>query len=161
MVAASASLQKTGIETMAMLGTANDIFAARSEILGAAAASPLAGDYAEIGRMAPEKFDAFSRANAAAGTVYWDMGAAWMRYYQRLGGAALRGRPPTPAEASSLVDGWTSLMLQSFEASARLGAVSLAPVRRQVNRNAIRLKVHASGKLPGIRPARKNRIDPY
>lgn len=140
--------------TAEMLRTANSVVAARSEILGAAVALPRAGDYAEIGRMIPEKLDAFSRANAAAGKVYWDMGTAWVRYYQRLGGAAFRGRAPTPAEASSLVEGWTSLMIQTFEGTARLGAVSLAPVRRQVNRNATRLKAGTPGKSTRKRPAR-------
>jgi hypothetical protein len=143
-----------------MLGTANSVVAARSEILCAAVALPPAGDYAEIGRMVPEKLEAFSSANAAAGTVYWDMGTAWLRYYQRLGGAAFRGRAPTTAEATSLVEGWTSLMIRTFEASARLGAVSLAPVRRQVNRNAARLKAGASVNLPRKSPTRKKHIDP-
>lgn len=140
--------------TVEMLGTANSVVAARSEILAAAVTLPPGADYAEIGRMIPEKLDAFSRANAAAGKVYWDMGASWMRYYQRLGGAAFRGRAPTQAEVSSLVEGWTSLLIQTFEASARLGAVSLAPVRRQVHCNATRLKAGASGKSTRKRPAR-------
>ncbi len=52
---------------------------------------------------------------------------------------AMRGRLATPAEIADLGERSATLMLQSIEATARLGAASLAPVHRQVATNVRRL----------------------
>ncbi|WP_432769859.1 MAG: hypothetical protein HEQ22_03690 [Sphingopyxis sp.] len=51
----------------------------------------------------------------------------------------MRGRLPTVSEASDLGERSAALLLQSLEATAKLGAAGLAPVHRQVATNVRRL----------------------
>lgn len=89
--------------------------------------------------MIPEKIDTLSRAGSAAATIWWESQTAWMKHFQHLGIMAMRGRLPTLAEIGDLGERNATLMLQSIEATAKLGAASLAPVHRQVATNVRRL----------------------
>ena len=138
-VAAGASMRTTSVRAAETYGGANKVVAARGAIIGEAMQSPWTADHAELGRMIPEKIDALSRAGSAAATIWWDSQTAWLRHFQHLGTMAMRGRLPTAAEIGDLGERSATLMLQSFEATARLGAASLAPVHRQVATNVRRL----------------------
>lgn len=137
-------MRKTAFNGADMLATAQGVMAARGAIMAAAATSPLKADYAELGRMVPEKVAAFTSASCAITTILWETGAAWMRYGQQLGGMAMRWHSPTDDEGLRLAARWTGLMLTSVEASARLGTSVLAPYRSQVKANAHRLQVRKS-----------------
>lgn len=145
MLAASASICTTGIRAAETFDGANKVIAARGAIIGKAIESPWTADYGELGRMVPEKVDTLSRAGAAAATVWWDHQTAWMKHFQHLGTMTMRGRLPTVAEIGDLGQRSAALMLQSIEATARLGAASLAPVRRQIAANVRRLGAKRAG----------------
>lgn len=149
MLAAGASMRATSVRAAETFGGASKVVAARGAIIGEAMQSPWTADHAELGRMIPEKIDTLSRAGSAAATIWWDSQAAWMKHFQHLGTMAMRGRVPTAAEIGDLGERSATLMLQSIEASARLGAASLAPVHRQVATNVRRLAAK--------RPAAKGR----
>jgi len=139
MLAAGASMRTTSVRAAETFGGANKVVAARGAIIGEAMQSPWTADHAELGRMIPEKIDTLSRAGSAAATIWWDSQTAWMKHFQHLGTMAMRGRLATPAEIADLGERSATLMLQSIEATVRLGAASLAPVHRQVATNVRRL----------------------
>ncbi len=139
MLAAGASMRSTSVRAAETFGGANKVVAARGAIIGEAMQSPWTADHAELGRMIPEKIDTLSRAGSAAATIWWDSQTAWMNYFQHLGTMAMRGRLPTAAEIGDLGERSATLMVQSIEATARLGAAGLAPVHRQVATNVRRL----------------------
>ena len=138
-LAAGASMHTTGVRAAETFGGANKVVAARGAIIGEAMQSPWTADHAELGRMIPEKIDTLSRAGSAAATIWWDSQTAWVKHFQHLGTMAMRGRLPTAAEIGDLGERSATLMLQSIEATARLGAASLAPIHRQVATNVRRL----------------------
>ncbi|NIJ34051.1 hypothetical protein [Sphingomonas oligoaromativorans] len=140
LLVAGASVTRTNMRAVETLTAANAVVAARGKIIEAAVRSPLTGDHAELGRMVPEKVDAFSRAGSATVTAWWEAQSAWARHMQHLGGMAMRGRPPTPAELADLGSRAATLTLESIEAAARLGSTALAPVHRKATANARRLK---------------------
>ena len=139
MLAAGASMRSTSVRAAETFGGANKVVAARGAIIGEAMQSPWTADHAELGRMIPEKIDTLSRAGSAAATIWWDSQTAWVKHFQHLGTMAMRGRLPTAAEIGDLGERSATLMLQSIEATARLGAASLAPIHRQVATNVRRL----------------------
>jgi hypothetical protein len=139
MLAAGASMRTTSVRAAETFGGANKVVAARGAIIGEALQSPWTADHAELGRIIPEKIDTLSRAGSAAATIWWDSQTAWMKHFQHLGTMAMRGRLPTPPEIGDLGERSATLMLQSIEATARIGAASLAPVHRQVATNVRRL----------------------
>ena len=139
MLAAGASMRTTSVRAAETFGGANKVVAARGAIIGEAMRSPWTADHAELGRMIPEKIDTLSRAGSAAATIWWDSQTAWVKHFQHLGTMATRGRLPTAAELGDLGERSATLMLQSIEATARLGAASLAPIHRQVATNVRRL----------------------
>jgi hypothetical protein len=130
MMAAGASMLDTQMRALEMLGSAGEVIAARSTIIGEAMASPMTGDYAEMQRMVPEKIDAFARAGVAGAAALHQAQADWIAHVQRL---ASRGRLPAPHELAHIAAG-------SVEAMARVGSTTLAPVHRRVTANARRLK---------------------
>lgn len=141
MMAVGASLGRSGAGSLTMLETAQGVIAARTELMAAAIASPMTADHAELARMAPEKIEAFSRAGLAASSVWLEFGSAWLRYGQDMTAMWMRGRVPTTAETTLMARRWGNLMLGSVETAARLGAVSLAPLQKQVRANARRLRL--------------------
>lgn len=100
MIAAGASLGRSGAGSLTMLETAQGVIAARTELMAAAIASPLTADHAELAQMAPEKIEAFSRAGFAASSVWLEFGSAWLRYGQDMTAIWMRGRVPTTAETT-------------------------------------------------------------
>lgn len=140
LLAAGASVTSTNMRALETMTAANAVVAARGKIIEAAVRSPLTGDHVELGRMVPEKVDAFSRAGSATVTAWWEAQSTWTRHMQHLGGMAMRGRPPTPAELADLGGRAVALTLESIEAAARLGSTALAPVHRKATANARRLK---------------------
>ncbi len=138
LLAAGASIGSTSVRAAETFGGANKVVAARGAIIRKAMQSPWTADHAELGRMIPEKIDTLSRAGSGAATIWWDSQTAWMKHFQHLGTMAMRGRLPTPVEIGDLGERSATLMLQSIEATARIGAASLAPVHRQVATNVRR-----------------------
>lgn len=140
-LSAGNSLHATGRHAAETLDGASRVVGARSAIIGQAFVSPWTADHDELGRMIPEKMEAFALAGSAIATVWWDNGSLWMKHLQHLGLMAMRGRPPTVTELADLGQRSAVLALRSVEAAAKLGSASLAPVRGRVRANVRRLKV--------------------
>lgn len=137
--AAGASLQATTLRAAKTMGGAGDVVSARSAIIGEALSSPLTADYAELGRIIPEKVEAISRSGSATASIWFDTQSAWLKHMQYLGTMTMRGRPPTAPELFDLGERGAALLLRSAEAAAKLGATALAPFSRQVGVNVRRL----------------------
>lgn len=133
-------MTQTGMELYETLSASSEVITARAEIIQAAFHSPATIDQAELGRMVPEKVDAFSRAGSVMVSAWWTGHAAWMGQVQHLGTMASRGRPPTLMELADLANRTASYTLQSIEANSKLGSDSLAPVHRGAIANAHRLR---------------------
>lgn len=138
--AAGASLQSTSLRAAATMGGASDVVSARSLLIGEAMGSPWTADHDdELARMIPEKVEAASRAGLAAAKIWLDSQSAWLAHMQHLGAMAMRGRAPTLPELIELGERGATLTLRSVEATAKIGAASLAPFSRQVAANVRRL----------------------
>lgn len=133
-------MAQTGVRAAETLAASADVIASRSTTIGAAMRSPLDADHAELGRMMPEKLDAFARSGAAIADAWWAMGSAWMREAHGLTTQAMRGRVPTIGEMAALSDRSAAYSLGAIEAGARLGGKALAPIHRTATSNARRLR---------------------
>lgn len=137
-------MQSTGERAAVTLDEAGRVIAARTAIMGQAMATPWSADYGELARMLPEKIEAFARAGHALAAIWGSNQSLWVGHWQHLGAMTMRGRPPTIPEMADLGERTALLMLRSVEASARLGAAGLAPLRTRVRANVRRLE--AGGK---------------
>lgn len=147
--AVGASLQSTGVRAAATMGRANDVVAARGLLVGEAMSSPWTADHNELARMVPEKVEAASRAGLAAARILLDSQSAWLAHMQHMGAMVMRGRAPTMPELVDLGERGATLVLRSVEATARIGAASLAPFSRQVAANVRRLERKTSATKRG------------
>lgn len=143
MMTAGWAMTETSMRMVETMGAANQVVTARSAMIGSAIRSPLTGDHRELGRMVPEKVDAFSRAGSATVAAWWTAQSVWAGEMQHLAAMAMRGRVPTSAELTALGDRMATVGLQSVEAAARLGSATLAPVHRKATANARRLNRRA------------------
>jgi hypothetical protein len=139
LMAAGFSMANTSMRAIETMGASNEVITARTKIINAAVCSPLTGDHAELGRMVPEKVDAFSQAGSATVAAWWGAQSMWMGHMQHFSGMVMSGRLPTPAEITDLGQRTAALTLESIEATARLGSATLAPVHRKATSNAKRL----------------------
>lgn len=130
------NLTAAGLKFGEMMGASAHVFGSRCGSIAEAARNPVGGDYAELGRMVPEKVDAFSRAGRSAladlYAIHTDAVANWMQ----LGTIMAAGRLPTSAEAARMT-GRSSRLGSRAAASA---GKALAPVHRRATANAKRLR---------------------
>lgn len=107
----------------------------RTRVLLAAAASPLDGDYRELGRMVPEKFDAFARATVSGVVEFWAFQSeAWAAGSRALS-MMTSARLPATADVCAMF-GHVQRMQAMMAAS---GTGMLAPIHRRATVNARRL----------------------
>lgn len=139
MMAVSLSAWKTGARAFETSDAAGKVIAARVPMINMAIWSPLNGDYAELGRMVPEKVEAFSQGGSAAVSAWWKAQAMWMAHLQYLGVMAITARPPMLFELADWGTRTADLTVKSLEAAARMGAGSLGPVHSKATSNARRL----------------------
>jgi hypothetical protein len=140
LMASGTLLAETGMLACETMTASNEVIAERSKVIGSALRSPLTGDVAELGRMVPEKVDAFGQAGSVTVAAFWSMQMAWVGQMQHLGSMAMRGRAPTFTELADLGNRTATFTLNTIEASTRLGSDSLAPVHRKAMANARRLR---------------------
>ena len=129
-------LAEAGWKTGEMMRASADVIGSRFQSLAEASRNPLAGDYAELGRMVPEKLDAFSRSGWAALRNLETMNAAAAANIAQLGRIAAAGRLPTPTEARRIATRSSRLMACASAAAGK----TLAPVHKRATSNARRLK---------------------
>jgi hypothetical protein len=119
---------------------AGEVIARRMAMMGEAARAPLGGNYAELGRMVPEKVEAFSSAGAAMSGAWWEMQSACLAEIQHWGAMAGRARVPTIAEWWAQGARNTAFGLRMVELAGDVGAKGLRPIHAAATANAKRLK---------------------
>jgi hypothetical protein len=140
MISAAFGMAGTAQRASEMLNASGEVIARRTAMMGDAARSPLSGNYAELGRIVPEKLEAFSKANAAMASDWWAMQSAFITEAQHFGALAMKGRAPTLAELSELSSRHAAFALRAFERAGSIGGKGLRPIHASATANARRLK---------------------
>jgi hypothetical protein len=140
MIAAAFGMADTAQRTGETLVASSDVISRRTQMMGAAARSPIDGNYTELGRMVPEKIEAFSQAGAAMASDWWVIQSALMSELQRMAKMAMSGRPPSLAEWSALSSRNASLAMRTFERVSAMSGKGLRPIHATATSNARRLK---------------------
>jgi hypothetical protein len=145
-VAATAQLMEAGLDladmslkTGEMTAAAGSVIGARVGLMVAAARNPLSFDYAEFGRMVPEKVQAFSEAGAALAEEWWSLQRDLGDYMLYLGRAMTRGRAPLPSDVIELVERTSTHGARLAASTIGAAGAALAPVHRAATSNARRL----------------------
>ena len=141
MIAAASRVAGTGRQISETLSASQEVIAKRTDMMQ----SPMTADYVELGRMIPEKVEAFSKAGVAVATEWWAMQAECLVEAQHIAALAMRGRPPSLDEWSTLASRNAAHALRMMERSAALGASAIAPIHRSATSNARRLRKTAAG----------------
>jgi len=126
-------------KTNELAAAANTVIGERVALMAEAARNPLAADYAEFGRMLPEKVTAIHQAGAALLRGWWVLQADVGDYMLYVALAMTSGRPPSPGEVDELVER-TSVHGTRIAASAiEAAGVAIAPFHESATSNARRL----------------------
>lgn len=129
-----------------MLLASHSVIGKRVALIKEAASDPLSADYAELGRMVPEKMAAFTRSGAALAEewrkVHGDLFDQWREFGALMSGVPTMGQLDAFGRRSSKRG--TRAMVRSMGA----GALALEPVHRAATANARRLK-RSRGKRQG------------
>lgn len=130
-----ASLTQTGLRLVETMRASSAVVERRSQNIATASRDPFGADYAELGRMMPEKVAAFSRAGLS---IFGDARAIQSNALANMHQAmtiALNGRMPTAAE----LDVMQRRSQRMIERAALAGGKALAPIHRTATGNARRL----------------------
>lgn len=137
--AASFDMAKTARKYAETATASQTVIESRTGMIRKAMQSPLEGNYAELGRMVPEKLEAFSTAGAAMATQWWQMHAVMMDEAQKLTATAMRGRVLSVGDMLAIGTRGLGNAAQLAEQGARLGAGGIAPIHAKATSNARRL----------------------
>jgi len=140
MLGAASSAASTGRRVSETFSAAQEVIAKRTDMMQ----SPSTANYAEFGRMIPEKVEAFSKAGVAVAGEWWAMQAECLAEMQHDAALAMRGRPLRLEEWTDLAARNAATTLRLVERSVALGASAVAPIHRSATGNALRLR--GSGK---------------
>ncbi len=140
LASAAVGIAGTTLRASETLDASREVIARRVEMMGEAARSPLDGNYAELGRMMPEKIDAFARAGAAVAEDWWALQSACMAEMQHMGAIVLQGRPPSITELLALWQRNAAFGLRVFERANAINDKGLRPIHATATANAKRLK---------------------
>jgi len=138
-------MAETGVKASRMVETSREIATARTDMIGTAMRTPLQGDYAELGRMVPEKMVAFGKAASLVSDEWLSMQTAFIAEAQVATAMTLRGRPPTAAEWTTQATRSVAFTTRTVERLAGLAGLALAPIDATVKANARRLKSAKTG----------------
>jgi hypothetical protein len=139
LVEAGIDLADTSLKTGEMTAAAGSVIGARVALMVAAAQDPLSFDYAEFGRMVPEKVQAFSEAGAALLDEWWSLQRDLGDYMLYLGRAVTSGRPPLPGDVVELVERTSTHGARLAAGAIGAAGVALAPLHKVATSNARRL----------------------
>lgn len=129
------ALADTGIKFAETIHASSAVVDSRSRTMAAASRDPLNGDYVELGRMVPEKVEAFAQAGMSAMSDLQAIQAQALANWQQLIGITLSGRMASAAQLGELA----TRSSRMFERAAGAGGKALAPVHRSATDNARRL----------------------
>lgn len=119
-------------ETMTASGT---VINSRTQMMREAARDPIHGNYAELGRMMPEKVEAFAEAGASIMTDFCAIQLQNWTNWNQIMLAAMTGRAPTYSDWRRLAVKQSRTTQRAIRASGK----ALAPVHRAALANAKRL----------------------
>lgn len=140
MVSAGLDMQSAWLRSAVTMRVSGDVIGARTEIIRAATAAPLTGNYAELSRMVPEKVAAFSRSAEVVARDTIAMHSAWIGQMQRVGMMMLAGRMPSAGEVVTLANHSANYAIGAMTVGPRTGKGALALVHRTATGNSRRLK---------------------
>lgn len=131
-----AAITRTGFQLAETMQASHAVIDQRSRTIASACRDPLSADYAELGRMVPEKVAAFSQAGAAALDDFHAIQNETLAHWQQLMSIGLRGRLPTGAEMAAM----TARSARVATRGAAAAGKALAPIHRTATANARRLQ---------------------
>lgn len=127
---------RIGVRALETVHGAGEVVAQRMHVIMEATRDPLNGDYAELGRMIPEKIEALSQSSLSMLTDMLAIQSQMMSAWWHWRAALLSGQAASPTA-------WSEASIRSRRIARRLtgsGGRALAPVHRRVTANAKRLK---------------------
>jgi hypothetical protein len=126
---------QTSLKLGETLVASRDVIDTRVEIMKAAAANPLTGDYRELSLMVPEKVEAFSKAGAVLGKSWWGMQRDAASHFQHMASMMMRGGLPTAVDLQTISRRGARTTARAVAAAG----AALAPVHKAATANARRL----------------------
>jgi hypothetical protein len=136
---AGLALADVSLKASEMTAAAGTVIGARGALMAAAAQDPLSADYAELGRMIPEKMEAFSAAGAALVEEAWALQRDIGDYLLYIGRAMTSGRPPLPSELAELMERSSAHGVRLAASAIGAASVALSSVHKSATANARRL----------------------
>ena len=143
-ISATMGMADTAQRASETLVASRDVINRRTAMMGEAVFSPLDGNYAEFGKMIPEKVEAFGKAGAAIANDWWAIQSTFLTEAQHFGAIVMKGRAPTFSELSALSKRNTAFALRTFERAAAISAGGLMPIHASATANAKRLMAIAA-----------------
>lgn len=141
---ASFGMFEAGMKFNEMMIASHSVVGTRVDLMNAAARSPLDGDYAELGRMFPEKVAAFARSGAALAEEWRRAQGELFDQWREWG--ALVSTVPSAGQLKAFNERATRRGTRAMVRSMGATGVALAPVHRTATANARRLKRSARRK---------------
>lgn len=129
-------MAQTGYRMTETMNASREVIDSRVRTMAEAAVDPMGGDYRELGRMIPEKVEAFGRAGASAFGDLVAMQSAAMANCRQFASLAMAGRAPTVAEAEVMWVRSCGILSQAMDSTGR----ALAPLHSGATANARRLR---------------------
>jgi hypothetical protein len=126
--AAGADMAQAAVRTGEAVAAADRVIRRRSDTIARAVQNPVAADYAELGRLIPEKLAASSRATSDVLAESWKIWTEAGRSWQAMWSSGMTG--------AKMLDTSTDLMTRSMG----LYGMALDPFHAAVTRNDRRLK---------------------
>ena len=129
------AMAETGVKFAETMHASRAVVDSRSRTMAAASRDPLNGDYVELGRMVPEKVEAFAAAGMSAMADLQMIQAQALANWQQMIGIAMSGRMASAAQIGEL----TTRSSRMIERASSAGGKALAPVHLSATNNARRL----------------------
>ncbi len=140
MVSSAFDMVETAQRGAETLIASQEVIAKRTTMMRDAARSPLDGNYTELGKMFPEKVEAFGKAGTAMANDWWAFQSSLFAEAQHMGAMVMKGRAPTVGELSALSTRNAAFAMRAFERASALGSTGLRPIHASATANARRLK---------------------
>lgn len=136
---ASSAMMTTHMRLNETMVASASVIGARMTVMGQAACHPAKGDYAEIGGMVQEKFEAITKVNAALVEQWSVMLADAADQARHLRDLFFGGRPLHAGDVAGLAERWSAHGTRMITRTMDTGGLALAPVHQQATANARRL----------------------
>jgi hypothetical protein len=135
---ASFGMFEASMKFSEMMLASHSVIGTRVDLMNAAVRDPFSADYAELGRMVPEKMAAFSQSGAALAKEWskaqGDMFDQWREW------GTLMSAMPTPGRIAEFNNRSAKRGARAVTRSMGAGGAALEPVHKAATANARRLK---------------------